>query len=129
MFITSPDRFAEWFNEKIPDACRKITSKDVRLMTECKLMGRYRFYDRQDMETVRAVLQYEQLQQKRIQEQPTQDKSEPPKCKRCGQPLPYQHEAKKGRRREYCSGCEPFRVRERNRKWRRKRQVNRYCYP
>jgi hypothetical protein len=26
MFIPSPERFAEWFNEKIPDICRKIES-------------------------------------------------------------------------------------------------------
>jgi hypothetical protein len=27
MFITSPEAFAEWFNEKIPDVCRKIESQ------------------------------------------------------------------------------------------------------
>jgi hypothetical protein len=61
MLITSTKASAEWFNEKIPDACRKITSDDVCLMIECKLIGMYRFYGCQDMETVRAVLQYEQL--------------------------------------------------------------------
>ena len=61
MFITSPDRFAGWFNEKIPHTCRKIITDDVRLMTECNLIGRHRFYGRLDGETVRGVFQYEQL--------------------------------------------------------------------
>lgn len=120
MFITKPEAFAEWFNEKIPDAYREITSDDVRLMTECKLIGRYDYYLRQDLETARALLQYEQLWQKRIQEQKTEDKSEPLKCKRCGQLLPHQYETQKGRPREYCQLCEPSRVKERNRKYRRK---------
>jgi hypothetical protein len=123
MFITSSKAFAEWFNTKIPDAYREITTDDVRFMTECNLIGRHRFYGRLDGETIRGVLQYEQLRQKRIQEQATEDESEQLKCKRCGQPLTYQHKAKKGRRREYCQQCESSRVKERYQKWRRKRQV------
>jgi hypothetical protein len=117
MFITSPEAFAEWFKSKVPGAYRAITSRDIWVMTECGLIGRYGCYGRQDLETVREVLQYEQLWQIRIQEQITKDKSKPQKCKRCGQPLTYQHEVKKGRQREYCQQCEPFRGRERNRKW------------
>lgn len=120
MFITSPEKFVEWFRLEVPGAYRDLTSQDVRDMTNCGLIGRYGFYIRQDLETVRAVLQYEQLRQKRIQKYSTEDKAQPLKCKSCGQSLIYQHEAKKGRRREYCQQCESSRVKERYRKWRRK---------
>jgi hypothetical protein len=63
VFVSSPEKFADWYNAKIPDACRKITADDVRLMIECHLIGGYRFYGRQDLETVRGVLQYEHLRE------------------------------------------------------------------
>ena len=94
MFITGPDDFAQWFNEKIPDACRKITSDDVSLLTDCKLIGRYNHYIRQDLETVRAVLQYEQLREETIgQNAATVNRVFT--CKRCGQALTI-HSQKKG---------------------------------
>jgi hypothetical protein len=128
MFISSPKAFAECFNAKIPDACRKITSDDVRLMRECKLIGRHNYYIRQDLETVRAVLQYEQLRQNRQKKDEIKDAEGGIHCRRCGKLLTTKQSGKKGRHREYCSGCEPFRVRERNRKWRRKGQVSlNYC--
>jgi len=120
--IVSPDKFAAQFNQVVPGAYRKISAQDVRDITGCGLIGKYQYYGRADLETVRAVLQYEQLRQKRIQGQSTEDKSEPLKCKRCGQPLPYQQEAKKGRPKEYCSGCELSRARERYRKWKARRK-------
>lgn len=121
--IVSPDRFVAEFNQVVPGAYRSITVQDVRDMTTCSLIKQFGYYSRQDLETVRAILEYEQLRQKRIQGQSTEDKSELLKCKRCGQPLPYQQEAKKGRPREYCQQCESLRAKERYRKWRRKRQV------
>jgi hypothetical protein len=124
MFITSPKAFAEWSNEKYPGTSCRITPEDVNDMTACGIIHRYGYYSvSMDGETVRGVLQYEQLRQKRMKKQTAEDKSEPQKCKRCGQPLTYQQEARKGRRREYCQQCESSRVKERYQKWRRKRQV------
>jgi hypothetical protein len=74
MFVTSPEKFAEWFNAKIPGTNRKITAADVRLMTECNLIGRYRFYERQDLETIRGILQYEQLRENRPVQQAEEEK-------------------------------------------------------
>jgi hypothetical protein len=122
VITNSPNKFSIWFNGKYLGISRRITPEDINNMTACGLIHRYGYYsESMDGETVRGVLQYEQLRQKRIQKQTTEDKSEPQKCKRCGQPLPYQHEAKKGRRREYCQQCESSRVKERYQKWRRKR--------
>jgi hypothetical protein len=123
MFITSPEVFTDWFNEKILDTCRKLTVDDVCLMAECKLIGRYRFYGHQDLETARGILQYEQMREKRIGTDEVKAIKGPPTCKRCDQPLSIPSSNKKGRRREYCTDCESVRSRERNRKWRRKRQV------
>jgi hypothetical protein len=116
MLITSPVRFASWFKLEIPGAYREITSQDIRDMTECGLIGRYNFYDRQDLETVRAVLQYEQLRQNRQNREEIRDAEGGIHCRRCGKLMTTKHSRKKGRRREYCSGCESFRVRERNEK-------------
>ena len=54
MFITSPEAFADLFNIKSPGAYRKVTFDDVCHMTGCKLIDRYRFYGRQDLETIRG---------------------------------------------------------------------------
>lgn len=63
--ILSPDRFAEWLNRVVP-AYRKITPEDARDLTECGLIGKYQYYGRADLETVRAILQYEQMREERI---------------------------------------------------------------
>jgi hypothetical protein len=120
VFVSSPEKFADWYNVKIPDAYRKITADDVRLMTECKLIGRYRYYGRPDLETVRGVLQYEQLRENRPVQQ---DKEKnPPRCKICAQPLPPSPESRAGRPKEYCPGCEPHRSRWRQAKLRHRRR-------
>ena len=64
LIIKSED-FVAWFNKTIPGACRSITTQDVRNMTTCGLIGRYGYYIHLDIETVRAVLQYEQLRESR----------------------------------------------------------------
>ena len=106
----------------VPDIYRQVTIEDIRLMTSLSLIKRYKYYSRQDLETVRAILQYEQLREKRIQKVKTIIVNEP-RCKMCNMPLPVKPEDKKGRPKEYCASCESSRSRERNRKWRRKRQV------
>jgi hypothetical protein len=123
MLITSPEAFVEWFTLEVSGAYRILTVQDAKDMTECGLIGRYGFYGRQDSETVRGILQYEQLRQKRIKEQSIEDKFEPLKCKSCGQPLAIPLQNKRGRHKEYCLICEPRRVRERYKKWRMKRQT------
>ena len=124
MFINSPGNFAAWFNEKYPGAYRATTAEDVRDMTTCGLIGRYRSYSKsQDGETVRGILQYEQMREQRsAQQKSVKDKLEPSKCKRCEQPLPPESDIKTGRHKEYCPGCESFRNKERQEKLRRRRR-------
>ena len=119
--MTSPDRFATHFNTIVPGAYRQITAQDIRDMVECGLIKHYGYYLRSDLETVRAVLRYEQLREKRIQK--SGDRSEPSRCKMCREPLPPQSEDKKGRPKEHCQQCQHSRSRERYRKWRRKQKV------
>ena len=123
MFIRSPIEFADWFNKKYPGAYRPITAVDVRELTKCGLIAHYRYYSlSQDGETIRGILQYEQLRQKKSTQESTEGKLEPPKCKMCEKPLPPEPEDKKGRPREYCTGCESSRNRERYRKWRKRKK-------
>ena len=127
---TNPDKFAAWFNLVVPGAYRQITTQDIRDMTECKLLRCYGgYYSRTDLETVRALLQYEQMREKRSAKVLREDKSEPACCKKCGQPLPSEPEGKKGRPREYCPSCESFRNAERYRRWRKKKRRPRHKSP
>lgn len=121
--ITSPEKFAARFNALVPGAYRRITVQDIRDMTECGLIGQHRWYNRSDLETVRRVLRYEELREKRIEKYEAKAISDVPRCKMCGEPLSHQPEGKKGRPKEYCASCEPSRVRLRHKKWRRKRQA------
>ena len=119
--IVSPDKFVEWFNQVVPGAYRKIDGQDVRDMTELGLVGKYQYYGRSDLETVRAILLYEQIRDERREKACLQDT--PRTCKRCRQPLPVQSDGSKGRPSEYCPDCEPFRGRERYRKWHKKQHT------
>lgn len=121
--ITNPDKFTKWLKAMVPDTYRQLAIEDIRLMTSISLIKRYKYYSRQDLETVRAILQYERLREKRIEKDEAKAVFDVPRCKRCGEPLPQKPEDKKGRPKEYCASCESSRSRERNRKWRRKKQV------
>jgi hypothetical protein len=44
MFITSAEKFVEWFRLQGPGAYRDLTSRDTRDMTKFGLIGRYGFY-------------------------------------------------------------------------------------
>ena len=123
MEIISQEQFAGWFNDKYPGAHRWITTQDVNDMTVCGLIGRYRYYSlSREGETVRGILAYEQMREKRSVKPILEDKQEPSKCKRCKQPLPPEPRGKKGRPREYCPGCESFRNKERYRRWRERKK-------
>ena len=122
MFNKSPEKFAALFNEKYPGTYRQVTAQDVRDMTICCLIGRYECYLKDDLEFIRGMLQYEQLREKRYARPTLEAKQEPPKCKRCAQPLPLEPEIKRGRPKEYCSICESLRNIERNRKWRKRKK-------
>jgi len=63
--IVRPEDFAAWFNKAIPGAYRSITAQDVQDMVTSGLIGRYGYYMQLDIETVRAILQYEQLRENR----------------------------------------------------------------
>ena len=123
MEIISPEQFAVWFNDKYQGAYRKISADDARDMTACGLIGRHRYYSlSQDGEMVRGILEYEQMREKRSARPTLEGKQEPPKCKRCAQPLPLEPEIKRGRPKEYCPVCESFRNKERNRRWRKRKK-------
>lgn len=118
--ILSPDRFAAEFNVVVPGAYREITVQDIKDMTDCGLICKYRYYCSADLETVRAILLYEQMREERSRTAALVDN--PRTCKRCGHLLPSQSDGRRGRPGEYCPDCEPFRGMERYRKW-RNRQV------
>ena len=127
MLITSPKKFAALFNEKYIGANRQITVEDVICMTSCKLICRHDYYLRDDLEIVRCILEYEQMREQKHAQQFTDNRLEPRKCRMCGHPLPTEPEYKSGRPKEYCSGCESFRDKERKKKSRR--QGRRNCKP
>ncbi len=118
--VVSPDKFAEWFSLKVLGAYRKVTAEDVKLMQQVGLICKYGYYIRADLETVRSVLQYEQIRNERSEKACLKDA--PRICKRCGKSLP-ENEVRKGRPKEYCPDCESFRGRERYREWRKMQMV------
>ena len=59
--MSDPVRLAAKFNATVPGACRPVSADDIRYMSHCGLIGRYGFYTREDLETVRGILRYEQL--------------------------------------------------------------------
>jgi len=91
-------------------------------MKSCGLIGHSSYYGRSDLETVRGILEYEQMREKRSARSPDDDKPEPAACKMCGKPLPAEPEGKVGRRREYCSECDSLRAAARTRKFRKRRK-------
>jgi hypothetical protein len=119
---TRPDKFAAEVNTKLPGAYRQISADDIRDMTTCGLIGRYGYYIHLDIETVRAVLQYEQLRQNRQKRNEIKDENGVIYCRGCGVVLP-KPETKRGRPNEYCDECQPFRGRNRQRKWRNSQGV------
>jgi len=120
---SNPNKFAELFNRIVPGAYRSLTAQDVRDMSKYGLIGRYdSFFDRSDLQTVMAIIQCEQLRLERLQKAEQQDSQELPQCKRCGELLPQVPEGQKGRPREYCSDCEPYRLSERQKKLRKNRR-------
>ena len=58
--VADPSRFAAKFNATVSGAYRHVTGDDIRQMAQCGLIGRYGFFDRSDLETVRGMLRYEQ---------------------------------------------------------------------
>jgi hypothetical protein len=122
-FRTSPNKFAEDFNEAVPGAYRRITTQDIVDMSECGLIGKYNCYPHNDIETVRAILRYEEIRQKSIEKQPSDSISNIRTCRLCGMILPPEPIGKYGRPKEYCPSCEPVRARKRYQKWRSRRQA------
>ena len=126
MEITSPEKFAVWFNDKYQGAYRKINAEDVRDLTTCGLIGRYRYYsESQDGEIIRGILQYEQIRDRRSEQESDEDVLDIPKCKLCGEPLPIETEDKIGRPKEYCPKCSPLRDRERQKL--RRQRIRKHC--
>jgi len=120
--IVKPEDFVAWFNKAIPGAYRNITAQDVRDMTTCGLIGRYGYYIQLDIQTVRAILQYEQLRQNRQKRDEIKDDDGMIHCRRCAVVLAKPN-GKRGRPNEYCDKCQPFRGRDRYLKWRSKQDA------
>ncbi len=117
--IVRAEQFAEWFHRVVPGTYRQITIQDVEDMTQCGLIGRYDEYIQLDIETVRAILQYEQLRENRQKRDELKDSEGIMHCRRCGVALS-KPDGKCGRPREYCPDCESSRSTRRYQKWRRK---------
>jgi len=120
--IVRSEDFVMWFAKAIPGAYRSITAQDVRDMTTCGLIGRYGYYMQLDIETVRAILQYEQLQHNRQKRDEIRDSDGSIHCRRCGVVLA-KPDGRRGRPREYCPDCESLRATMRYQKWRSKTKV------
>lgn len=119
--IVAPVKFAEWFNSAMPGAYGKVSIDDISDMASCGLIGRYGFYGRADLETVRAILQYEKLHQNRMERLTDSALLAVRRCKLCGNVLPAAPSTKHGRKREYCATCESLRAKKRYQKWRDRR--------
>ena len=117
---TRPDKFATEVNAKLPGAHRQITVDDVRDMVACGLIGKFDCFLDLDLETVRAILQYEQLRENHQKRDEIRDDDGVIHCRRCGVVLT-KPDSRRGRPTEYCDECGPFRGRERYRKWRDKK--------
>lgn len=115
--IVKPEEFAAWFTRVMPGAYRQVSADDIRDMTACGLIGRHDCHIQLDIETIRAILQYEQLRQNRQKRADIRDSDGTIHCRRCGVALA-KPEGTRGRPNEYCPDCEPLRGRERHRKWR-----------
>jgi hypothetical protein len=59
--VAQPDRFADRVNAIVRGAYRQVTADDIKQMERCGLIGRRGFFTREDLETVRGILLYEQL--------------------------------------------------------------------
>ena len=116
---TRPDRFADEVNANLLGAHRQITVVDVRDMVTCGLIGKFDCFLNLDIETVRAVLQYELLCQNRQKRDEIKDSEGMMHCRGCGAALG-EPDGKRGRPKEYCDACESSRPTMRGRKWRRK---------
>ena len=121
---TRPDKFATEVNARLPGAYRQITVDDVRDMVACGLIGKFDCFLDLDLETVRAILQYEQLRENHQKRDEIRDKNGSIYCRRCGVVLT-KPDGKRGRPREYCPDCESSRAIMRGRKWRRKMKAAR----
>ncbi len=117
MIIDTTLEFTKWFNEKFSRVNRKITLDDVRLMTEGRLIGKYSYYTKDDGETVRGILLYEQMRPRILEKVEMKPVNATRRCKKCGRLLPYLRRVRKGRHKEYCRRCNPVRLRERHRRW------------
>lgn len=97
LWMSNAKEFAKHCNTKLPGAWRTVDAADIRLMTECGLIGQYGHYGRGDVETVRGVLRYEMLREKHDKKVDEHGHPKPPLCKGCGDILPDQGDHKRGR--------------------------------
>ena len=67
MLTSDPVKFSDWFNATHPGTWRKIDAVDVTAMKSCGLIGLYQYFSQSlDGETVRKILNYENMIEKRF---------------------------------------------------------------
>lgn len=115
MIRTKTDIFVDLFNSTIPGA-EPITKNDVLDLRDCGLVAKYGYYSDSDLETVRAILQFERLRPKRQKVKALDLEPNTRKCNMCGDVIVIQA-GKIGRPKEYCDKCAPFRSNYRYKKW------------
>ena len=59
--VADPVKFAVKFNCTVPGAYRSVTAENIRQITRCGLIERHGFFTREDLETVRGIIMYEQM--------------------------------------------------------------------
>ena len=67
--MADPVRFAAKFNATVPGSYRMVSVDDIRYLSHCGLIGRHGFYTREDVDTVRGILRYEQLREHRLEQE------------------------------------------------------------
>jgi len=123
ILTSSPGRLAKEFNDVVPGAYRSVTVDDIRMMTECGLIGHHSCYGESDIRIVIGVLRYELLRKKTIEKPQPSVIPEIQKCKMCGNPLLINPVNRHGRKKEYCASCEPLRLGIRYKKYKQTHQV------
>lgn len=120
--ILTPEQFMRWLHLSIPELSHEVDIRDIKDMIGIGLIFRHKYFLSDDMEVVRKVIAFIKSREER-----KRVKNTVKTCKRCNVPLPDNDGGRKGRKREYCPDCDPFRGAERYRKWHDKKEIASSC--
>ena len=104
--IYTPEQFLRWLHSSTPELSHEVDIRDIKAMIEIGLIFRHKYFLSDDMEVVRKVIAFIKSREERKQADTVRT------CKRCGESLPDDNGGR-GRPREYCDKCQPYRIRER----------------